>query len=218
MRSHTHKRGRRFHRGGVTYEERDKYATINSPGELETKLISKTNVSKTFVNLDTLHPNFTSANDRMNERNYTSPIITLTCQKKPNKFGIPFPAMPQKFSCNISYTLKREVDSLPGDKGDMVVMVMLERTDDDKIGFSVVGTLESVQTRLRDLSTLANIQAEQLGTTGKGAMYSFNFPDENAAMFNAIADVIEKFKDTAIEELKPEQQQQQQQQQSESFS
>jgi hypothetical protein len=123
--------------------------------------------------------------------------------------------MPQKFSCHIAYKLEQS---------DIMVMVLLQRKDNEKIGFSIFdtpknvtsqlrGIPDSVNSKIRNLTTLGDIQAEQLGTTGKGENYSFNFPDKNNAMFDAIADVIDKFKDHATSALKPQQQQQQQQQQ-----
>ena len=216
----THKRGKRFHRGGVTYNQMEEYATINTPSELIDKLEAKTNNPNTInaiVSLFILHPGFTKPDARINERNHENPIITLTCQKKTNRFGISFPAMPQKFDCHIAYKLEEG-------RGVMLVMVLLKRKDNEKIGFSIFDTPENVTIRLRgtpdpdnkkirNLTTLENIQAEHLGTTGTGENYSFNFPDKNNAMFDAIADVIDKFKADAIRELKPQQQQQQQQQQ-----
>jgi hypothetical protein len=213
-RARTYKRGKRFHKGGVNYKERDDYATINNPSELEKKLtLSKLNYPKTSFTLYIQHTGYTSDDDKINERKHDDPIITLKCQKKPNKFGISFPAMPQKFSCHIYYALDEGDYGISGNNtGETLVGVSLQRKDNEKVGFKFYDKPENVVKQLRNLSNLGNIQAKQLGTTGIGEMYSFNFP-ENQAMFNAIAGIIEKFKVHATSALKPQQQQQQQQQQ-----
>jgi hypothetical protein len=207
VRVHTHKRGRRFHRGGVKLtlaekffypskdherEKNDKnirkektdYATITDPLELNTKLNYKFNWNYTDMTLYIYFPTFTD------EKRY-DPTITLRCKKltyNGNKTSI-FPALNQKFSCHISYSKDKD--------GTLKVYVSFYREDNMDIGFSFDGAPEIIAPELRTLDKLKEKIATR-GPSGKdtGETYSFNF-NENQAMFNAIADAIEKYEDTA---------------------
>jgi hypothetical protein len=203
---HTHKRGRRFHRGGVGLtlaekffypskdherEEKDKnirkektdYATITDPSELNTKLKYRFSLDYTDMTLYIYFPNFTD------EKRY-NPTITLRCKKltyNGTKTSI-FPALNQKFSCRISYSKNKD--------GTLKVYVSFYREDNMDIRFSFDGEPKIIAAELRTLDKFK----EKIATTGpsgqSGETYSFNFI-ENEAMFNAIADAIENYEDIA---------------------
>jgi hypothetical protein len=250
MRVHTHKRGKRFHKGGnpgdsldfveklmypqsewayqeeqnILRKKRQDYATITDPSQFKDqtnggKLIMHSTHYSSKVSLVTHDPNLNN-----DPYNYRSPIITLKCQKKTGGF---FPAKPQKFSCYISYHYNTQ-------ENEIRVYVSFTRENNNDIVFQFIGTPDNVANQLKNLNDLSRVTAKK-GPSAQhdGEIYSFNFPNENREMFNAIADVIIYYEDNVSgmvtttsqkeqlqkkKEQKQQQQQQQQQQPGESSS
>jgi hypothetical protein len=247
MRAHTHKRGRRFHGGKpgdklswlekMTYPEpewefqeqqnilrkkRQDYSTITDPSQLKDqknggKLETRSYYGSKNMWLVTHDPTL----DNDDSSNYRSPVITLKCQKKTGGY---FPAKPQKFSCYISYHYNTQ-------ENEIRVYVSFTREDNDDIVFQFIGTPENVANQLKNLNGLSQVTAKKgPSALDNGEVYSFNFPNENKAMFDAIADAIKFYEGDAevsvtttsqneqLQKKKEQQQQQQQQQPGESSS
>ena len=216
-RVHTHKRGRRFHGGGgdkkpgaglsflermmyspskwayqeeqnILRKKREDHATITDPSQFTDKenggklITHSTHYDSKYMSLVTYDPNL----EPTDESNYRSPVITLKCQKKTGGF---FPAESQKFSCYISYHYDIN-------ENEIRVYVSFTREDNDDVVFQFGGTPENVAKQLKNLDGLKQVRAKTgASSQTDGETYSFNFPKENQAMFNAIADAIKFFED-----------------------
>ena len=206
MRARTYKRGRRFHRGGVTDAFlhnldatqkisyiKNRYAIIKDSDEFTRKLepyfFQRENRQTNTFDVTTYHlytydkEGLKSLVTEKQQMNCASPIITLKCKKKDKSSQF------QKFSCSITYSRNRSNDNL-------IVSVTFKREDDSTIDFSFFGTPDEVDVMLKKLTNTGITKT----SSKKNEEYSFSFP-ENEDMFKAIANAVKKYEVDAEQKL-----------------
>ena len=169
-RVHTHKRRRRFHRGGdvITTSEGIENAFIEYGDNYESKIIDKE--TRSFC---------------VGKKN-----VVMFKVKKEGTFST---TEPQKFYCVLKYTIKKD-----GDDYNVRSFLLLTRVDNSDIVFSVGGDSKMHNSTLPDSAINQEILAEKLKSKNflekmrsmKNILYDFSDP-ANKSIFDKLAEIFE---------------------------
>jgi hypothetical protein len=171
MRARTHKRGKRFHRGGdvITTGQGIENAFMEYSDNYESKIIDKE--TRSFC---------------VGKKNN----VVMFKVKKEGTFST---TEPQKFYCVLKYTIKKD-----GDDYNVRSFLLLTRFDNSGIVFSVDGDSKMHSSTLPDSAINQEILAEKLKSKNflekmksmKNILYDFSDP-ANKSIFDKLAEIFE---------------------------
>ena len=172
MRVRTHKRARRFHRGG----------DVITTGE---------GIKNTFIDYGDNYE--IKTNDRETQSFFIGKKNKVVVMFKVKKEGTFSTTEPQNFYCVLNYTIKKD-----GDNYNVRSFLLLTRVDNSNIVFSVGGDNKMNSSPLLDTASNQEILAEKLKSKNflekmrsmKNILYDFSDP-ANKSIFDKLAEIFE---------------------------